>query len=310
MEATREVEIGEIEQELNRRWRELTQPGTGNAQAAPMLRTCTLNLVVAGCGREQENLASILGEVTADHPARCLVVATGDEGVEARPRAWVNITCRAGGRGLPQVCSEHVILQTPGSALHQVIGSIAGLLVADLPTFLWWRGRLPSADIERERFDHLARVADRLIIDSLAFPAADIARVVELRRLYADLLLGDLNWARLTPWRAVVAQAFDPPAMQEQLGHLNRATVTHAGSEPSAAVRLMAGWLQSRLQPSLEVELIGSGVEVFEVALPTGAVRVPRPAQPSEAQALSEELRILGRDLVFEQALSAALSAE
>ena len=94
--------------------------------------------------------------------------------------------------------------------------------------------------------------------------------------------------------------------MQAQLASLSRARIAHPGGEPSAAVRLLAGWLQSRLQPPPEVELTGSDAEVVELDLPGGTISVPRPAPPTNAQALSEELRVLGRDAVFKQALYAA----
>jgi len=303
-----EVEIGGIERELSRLWSELAHPQPGDAQAAPVLRTCTLNLVVAGCGGEQADVAPLLAEVAVRHPARCIVVVGDGEG--ERPRAWVNITCHAAGRGQQQVCSERLILQAPAGALQQVIGSVAGLLVADLPAFLWWRGRPPASDLEKERFNRLARVVDRVVLDSASFSGEELAGAAELVRAYPRLAFGDLNWARLTSWRAAVAQVFDPPAMQAQLASLSRARIAHPGGEPSAAVRLLAGWLQSRLQPPPEVETTGSDAEVLELDLAGGTIRVPRPAPPTDAQALSEELRIVGRDAVFEQALSAATTED
>jgi glucose-6-phosphate dehydrogenase assembly protein OpcA len=232
-------------------------------------------------------------------------VVVGD-GEGERPRAWVNITCHAAGRGQQQVCSERLILQAPAGALHQVIGSVAGLLVADLPAFLWWRGRPPANDLERERFNHLARVVDRVVLDSARLSGEELAGAAELVRAYPRLAFGDLNWARLTSWRAAVAQVFDPPAMQAQLASLSRARIAHPGGEPSAAVRLLAGWLQSRLQPPPEVEMTGSDAEVVELDLAGGTIRVPRPVPPTDAQALSEELRIVGHDAVFKEALYAA----
>jgi len=94
--------------------------------------------------------------------------------------------------------------------------------------------------------------------------------------------------------------------MQAQLASLSRARIAHPGGEPSAAVRLLAGWLQSRLQPPPEVEMTGSDAEVVELDLAGGTIRVPRPVPPTDAQALSEELRIVGHDAVFKEALYAA----
>lgn len=323
MNGVREVAIAEVERELSRLWREVAQARPGEQKPA-VVRTCTLNLVIAGCDGEQENLSAVLAQVTARHPARCIVASTEDASsakdadmtvaatvaAEAKPHAWVNITCHPGGRGQPQVCSEQLVLKAPASALHELVVSIAGLLIADLPTFLWWRGRLPKTAAEQERFEHLADAADRVVLDSVDYEASDLGRVLQLVHAYPRLVFGDLNWARLTPWRSAVAQVFDPPAVLAQLPSLKKVRIFYAGTaipaRPSAAALLLAGWLRSRLQLSLPVEFAPGDSDAIELELPRNTFRIPRPPAPDEAEALSEELRVLGRDTVFDQALSAA----
>ena len=72
----------------------------------------------------------------------------------------------------------------------------------------------------------------------------------------------------------------------------------------------MRGWLRSRLQRSFPVEFVAGG-ELLELHLASpnrasACFRIARPAVPSDAAALSEELGLLARDRVFEQALEAA----
>ena len=316
------VEIADVERELSRLWREAaqsgqaSQPGPGGETRAPaVMRACALNLVVAGCGGEQEGLAEILLEVTARHPCRAILVLTEEEAApgpgadHAGPRAWVSMMCHPGGRGQPQVCSEQIVLTAPPAARHELVASVAGLLVADLPTFLWWRGPLPESAPERERFEHLADVADRLLFDSLRYDAAQLTRAAELARAYHRLPFGDLNWARLTSWRAAVAQCFDPPAVQMLLPSLEKALIFYseqAVAGPPPATRLLGGWLRSRLQRSLPVELMAGDADLLELHAAEACFRVARPPAATDSAALSEELRLLGRDLVFEQALEAA----
>lgn len=308
MSVGQEVEIADVERELTRLWREAAQ--SGQASAA-LLRACALNLVVAGCDGEPEDAAQILAEVTARHPCRAILIRTDEETAQspAQPRAWVSMVCHRGGRGQPQVCSEQVVLVAPSAALHELVASVAGLLVADLPTVLWWRGRPPQSGLEEERFDHLADVADRVLLDSMRYDAAQLERAIQLARAYPRLPFGDLNWARLTPWRAAVAQCFDPPAAQAVLSGLQKARIVLPGGDvpvPTPAARLLVGWLRSRLRQSLAVEFAAGDADLLELHSADACFRIPRPSLPGDAAALSEELRLPGRDPIFEQALESA----
>lgn len=301
-----EIEIADVHQEITRLWREAAADAGEKAEKAEkaMTRATTLNLVVAGCGDEQEGLSQILSETTASHPCRVIVIQT-DEEQGTHPRAWVSMMCHSSGRGQPQVCSEQLVLAGPRESLHELVASVAGLLVADLPTFVWWRGRLPETDLERERFGHLQQVADRVLVDSARFSAGDLARVAELCREFKGSI-GDLNWARLTPWRVSVAQSFDPPAVQALLPNLEKVEV-HYAQEAEPAARLMAGWLRSRLGRRVPAELVVSKANVLELFAGGHNFVIASPDTPSESAALAEELRVLGRDQVFEEALFASL---
>lgn len=309
-----EIQIADIHEELTRLWREAaapaaTQPGA-EPGAPPLMRATTLNLVVAGCGAEREALEEILLESTARHPCRAIVVHPDEAAERAGPRAWVSIMCHAGGPGQPQVCSELLVLSGPAENLHELVAAVAGLLVADLPTFLWWRGRLPESTAEMERFRHLAGAADRVLFDSLGFGTEQQRRLAEFRLRLGRAAMGDLNWARLTPWRSAVTQQFDAPAAGSLLSGLRSVRVEYAGTpgQPvNAAARLLAGWLKSRLGDSFVVQFRTATEEAVELQLAGETLRVARPPVPATGVALAEELRVLGRDAVFEEALAAAV---
>ncbi len=309
MNGIREVEIADIERELTRLWREASpQAFAAGTEAPGVLRACALNLVVAGCGAEQQGLAQILLEVTERYPCRAVLLSV-EEGDLRPPRGWVSLVCHAGGRGQgqPQVCCEQIVLVGPASARHEMAASVSGLLAPDLPTFLWWRGRLPATAIEKERFDHLAHIADRVLLDSADYDAAQLAAVARLFGELQGRSFGDLNWARLTLWRAAVAQCFDSPANRALLPALEAVRIFHPGAAPGAALRLMGGWLRSRLRPSPPVEFVEGATEIAELRASSACFRIARPAVPGEAASLCEELRLVGRDGAFEQALEAAL---
>jgi len=326
-----EVAISEVERELTRLWREAAQSAQSPSSAAggkrqgPLMRACALNLVVAGCDGERPDVAQIVSQITARHPSRAILLQSDDETTpgSSRPRAWVSMVCHAGARGQPQVCSELLVLAAPPAALHELVAAVAGLLVADLPTVLWWQGRPPEAGVEEERFDHLADVADRMLFDSLRWNNAQLARSSVLARAYPRLPFGDLNWARLTPWRASIALCFDTPAAQQMLAVLQKARIFSSRSgaagqgdeaaqtratAPSAAL-LLCGWLRSRLRASLPAEFVAGEADLVELHASGASFRVARPPDAGDAAALVEELRLLGRDPVFEQALESALGS-
>ncbi len=331
MSEVQEVAIAEVERELTRLWREAAQPAqapsaaAGGKKQAPLLRSCALNLIMAGCDGERPDVAQILGQITARHPSRAILIQRDEDAAanSSRPRAWASMVCHAGARGQPQVCSELLVLAAPPAALHELVAAVAGLLVADLPTVLWWHGRPPEAGVEEERFDHLADVADRVLFDSMRWNTAQLARSSVLARAYPRLPFGDLNWARLTPWRAAIAQCFDTPAAQEMLAGLQKARIfcsrsdaparadeaAEATATASSAALLVCGWLRSRLRSSLPAEFVAGAADLLELHASGACFRVARPSDPGDAAALVEELRLLGRDRVFEQALESALGS-
>ena len=137
------------------------------------------------------------------------------------------------------------VVELPSAALP--------LLVSDLSTFVWWRATVQLTD---KVFLSLMDAADRLAIDSAEF--SNLPRdLVETHRLFSEDLtssvgITDLNWARLTSWRGLLADFYDVPAYQELLGRIDVVRIEYVGPEsaPEAVAPqalLVAGWLASRL---------------------------------------------------------------
>jgi glucose-6-phosphate dehydrogenase assembly protein OpcA len=133
------------------------------------------------------------------------------------------------------------------------------LLVSDLSTFVWWRSALQVGD---KILHNLLSASDRLIIDSAEFanPQRDLA---ETNKLFdediASVGVSDLNWARLTSWRGLLADFFDVPAFRASLDQIDSVRIEYVG--PASASQnvapqalLIAGWLASRLAWQLDNE--------------------------------------------------------
>jgi glucose-6-phosphate dehydrogenase assembly protein OpcA len=130
----------------------------------------------------------------------------------------------------------------------------------DLATFLWWRNAPHSSD---KVLDKLLRATDRLVIDSLEFanPLSDLSETNKLfgAKEYDHVGVSDLNWARLTFWRGLLADFYDVAAYRTWLDGVDSVEIDYVAPEldevsvaPQAL--LFAGWLASRLGWSLGEE--------------------------------------------------------
>ncbi|GIG92983.1 glucose-6-phosphate dehydrogenase assembly protein OpcA [Plantactinospora endophytica] len=176
--------------------------------------------------REAEAAVTI---ASAAHPCRMVVVVRSD--IE-RDRNRLDAEIVVGGRLGP---GEAVVTRMYGRLALHAESVVMPLLVPDVPVVTWWHGE-PPAEIAN---DFLGVVADRRITDSAQ--AAD--PVEALRQRARDYAPGDtdLAWTRITPWRTLVAGAFDTTEGNRVVS----ATVVAPHTDPTAA--LMIGWLKSRL---------------------------------------------------------------
>ncbi|ROT29249.1 glucose-6-phosphate dehydrogenase assembly protein OpcA [Micromonospora sp. HM5-17] len=255
--------------------------------------------------REAEAAVTI---ASAAHPCRMIVVVRSD--VE-RDRSRLDAEIVVGGRLGP---GEAVVARMYGRLALHAESVVMPLLVPDVPVVTWWHGEPP----EEIATDFLGVVADRRITDSAQ--AAD--PIAALRQRARDYAPGDtdLAWARITPWRTLVAGAFDTTEGNQ----VTAARVVAPSGDPTAA--LMVGWLKSRLGLEPEWQHTTEFPRMREVALrcangdemvltredSTAIFR--RSGQPDRrlplvrrplGDELAEELRRLDPDQIYADALAA-----
>ncbi|HLB75669.1 MAG TPA: OpcA/G6PD domain-containing protein, partial [Candidatus Dormibacteraeota bacterium] len=162
------------------------------------------------------------------------------------------------------------------------------------------------------------------------------------RRKKAQASIGDLNWARLIAWRHVAAQFFDMPGMLARLAQIHGVSIFHGSDGSTAQARLLGGWIRSRMATiGIDVPLElrvddsfehgicrfliytggGDGPARFSLSRLRGnrlltqirlgdqdlAARTVRLDSRATEELLSIELTLPGHDVLFEQALDAAL---
>jgi glucose-6-phosphate dehydrogenase assembly protein OpcA len=244
------IDAAKLERELNAMWAEMSAP-EGEGGGAGVVRACVLNLVVyAEDAEERAEVDDLLSEVVERHPCRAIVLAAERGAEEARLEAFVSTRCQLSSRGSKRICGEQITIEAAGPAVDTASSAVAPLLVPDVPVFLWWKDIPNYGD---RLFKRLAEMADRVVIDSASFdrPHEDLLRLAALLE-GGRMRLSDLNWGRLTSWRALVAGFWDVADYRDSLARVEKVVIeydppdrSHEEVAPKALLAL--GWLASRL---------------------------------------------------------------
>jgi glucose-6-phosphate dehydrogenase assembly protein OpcA len=243
-----------------------------------------------------------------EHPSRILLVVTAsgrDSGLDAELRI---------GEGTP---GEVVVIRMRGAVAAHPGSVIRPLLLPDSPVVIWWPGKAPT----NRTSDELAKLAMRRMTDAASSPRP----LTALRARARDYIPGDtdLSWTRLTPWRALLAAALD-----QYPAKIKSVSVESERNNPSAD--LLAAWLRSRLKVGVARKVSdGPGLTAVRMGTAAGDIAITRPdgllasytvpGQPERLVALkrrnftellSEELRRLDPDLIYERTVKSLLDGD
>ena len=286
------------------RVRDTTSQGTTS-------RVLTL-IVVAKATDDIEAIITATNDASREHPSRVIVLVTGEATKPSRLDGEVRIGGDAG-------ASEVVIIRLEGEVTHHLVHVVTPLLLPDTPIVVWWPYEAPVNPSQ----DPLGRIAQRRITDALLDPLVDA--LYNRRNSYTPGD-SDMAWARLTPWRGVLASALD------QLPHEPVLEAKVFGPSSSPSVDLAAGWLVDRLGvrvtrvatddiidsvqnhiPVLKVELLlpsgtlaledNSDEQTLAVSIPGRETARVAVNLRTAADCLAEELRHLDPDHAYAQAL-------
>ncbi len=264
-----------VERALGKLWRVHAPSSDASARAEQaaeeeqaVMRARVANLIVF---IPAESLISevneALAELTSSHPCRALVLSGDSQARDRNIEVSVSALCQAQAKSQRQVCCELVTLVARGRYAVELPSAAIPLLVSDLPVFLWWRGALDPGD---KIFSTLSKAVDRVAIDTAACrdPFKDLKALSALMSSGSELQapMSDLNWARLTSWRALLASFFDTADRREELDQINHVQIDYSSEsrDQKSEVRgqrkesvsalsiapqalLIAGWLASRL---------------------------------------------------------------
>jgi len=324
-----------ILRDLTELWVTLGKESAGDSSAG-VLRACAMTLVAtAEEGEDPGIVGETLAALVREHPSRAIVIRFRPSTArELSSRVFAQCWMPFGQRR--QICCEQIEITASEASLSELPPVILPLTVSDLPVILWCRSwrlfRLPD-------FSSLANVAQKVVIDSAAFP--DPAEILAHLASWAiaGQVLGDLAWTRLTRWRELVAQVFENKSYLCRLPEMAEVRITHGGPSPPTMAYYLAAWIQDCLEKAgasaqihwqaeqlaasgelRQVELAAPGKNAMRVSIRMAGDRsaqvaeldmdsmISRTAFPAanDYVLLREELSIPGRDPVFERTLMRA----
>jgi glucose-6-phosphate dehydrogenase assembly protein OpcA len=208
--------------------------------------------VYVDCANAAREVSGLIAEVARQNPCRAVVMVMDPTASPARLMANVSAHCHLASDGEKQICSEQITLNSQGDTGRELISVVLPLTISGLPIYLWWRAGnfdLPTY------FDQVLRVTQHVIVDSARFAEAG----ADLRSLAAwmekqsgKIRLTDLNWARATPWREIVAQSFDPAEHRPFLHRIREVHIEYEKESARLTVQrsqslLLTAWLATRL---------------------------------------------------------------
>ncbi len=243
-EGERPFDAAAIEREFRAMWKSAA-PAKG-----ALYRAALANVIVPLDATAHAPLDPVLAELTRRHPSRLFrlereqVAPANGVATTAPLLARTTAVChmRPGGGGL--VCSEQIVLVSTPAAQPLVPSAVASLLVGDLPVILL---RL-DGDREPESWDALEAMSDVVLEDSATRDdAASMATVWNRIAARGSSRARDIAWARLAPWRELLAEVFDQPAASGAITALRDVVIHYGGAAPPAGAWLLAGWIASRL---------------------------------------------------------------
>lgn len=238
-----------------------------------------------------------------EHPCRIIVVVPDDRlATDARLDGQLRVGADAG-------AGEVVVLRISGPLANHASSVVLPFLLPDTPVVAWWPGSAPAIPAE----DPLGRLAIRRLTDATA-SEDPLASIKSRLQGYTD---GDtdLAWSRITYWRALLASAMDQPPYEPIT------SVVVSGLKDEPALDILAGWLASRIDGSvqravgdLKVELVrpsetvtlsrpqeGVTATLTRTARPEALLPLPR---RETRECLAEDLRRLDADEIYHEALA------
>ena len=227
--------------------------------AHPRSSVMTL-IAVASTDTEERRAQRAVRAIGNHHPAQVIVVRDQPELPSGHIDATITTDTLRPQLGCASQC-ELITLRVRGAAGEHLAGLIDPLLQSGVPNYLWWVG---TPAFGKSELNDVLKICDALFMDSARFDAPyrsfiDMTSLVS--HSHKSLGVGDLQWARLEPWRESVAQFFAPADRLPFLKGISEIGVDYSGDGRGnrVAAALLIGWMASALGWKLQKAAGGAG---------------------------------------------------
>jgi glucose-6-phosphate dehydrogenase assembly protein OpcA len=296
-----------------------------------VLRACAMTLIVAtdeaaGSFSSSQTIAELMRE----HPSRGIVLAVSDT-AEHELEARVLAQCWKPFGKAQQICCEQIEITARPESWPNVGPTLIGLIAADLPVIFWCRhkGALDSAATEDQKagLQAIIKLANKVVLDTQGLSAVAASRVISSLRAKGRTV-ADLEWTRLTQWRAPIAQIFDNPARQIGFSQFHTVEIAHTGDDLPPSALYAGAWFSAPYKASVsfiktdgygpglhritlradseEIVFERTGFDCMRLSSTNGQPRSYSYQEPTDERLMTEELAILGPDPAFESAFARA----
>lgn len=275
MHSKESIALTDIDKELTQLWRSM--------EGGNRVRACLFNLVVySQYGESRETFQTLFDLVTSKYPCRVIHIQLDSSAT----KEYLNASVRAEniGSGNQAVSCDQILITCSPSQIQKVPFLVTRHLVPDLPIYLLW-GQDPTT--EPHIFPQLEKFSTRCVFDPS--DAQDLPAFTQRMLHHLDVSpkeLLDLNWARLSSWRALFQQTFHSQQLIEELSQTSQLTLTFCpdpsqGDSPSFQALYLQAWLGSRLQWKPQKLQRTDSEWTLSATRPSGALTISLRPDPS-----------------------------
>src|SRR5262249_10638759 len=186
---------------------------------------CLSNLVVyTEDPGDQPLITAAIAEYVVKHPCRVIVAMAEPRSAQRALDSTFSTHTYSDHAGKSVTCDQ-ITLHAGGAAVRELAGAVRPLLVADLPTSIWWRGIFLT---QRQLVEQFLTFADRFIYDGVGWTNLHftVPQVADFISRYDDkIAFANFNWSRLRPWRDGIADFFDPGMYEKHVWDIRRVRV-------------------------------------------------------------------------------------
>lgn len=240
MDIDKNISTADIQKELSRLSVQSSCEGT---------KACLFNLIVYTHEPPRtQYFKEVIKMIMMQFPCRIIFIEGNLSSKENHLQVKVTTEKTENGRGI--VCDQ-ISIQASSQQINRVYFLLLPLFVPDLPIYLLW-GQDPTT--EYTILPHLQHFATRLIFDSEATEDLQQFSLDMLNQINSSSIpIVDMNWARISGWREVLAEVFDSPERFEQLASAKNIKIIYNDRlndlffRPATQAIYLQAWLSARL---------------------------------------------------------------